>query len=201
MFDAAIRRRIDPYLDRLGARIARHGATANAVTATGLGLGLGSALAIAFGAFGFALTLLILSRVADGLDGAVARATRPTDFGGYFDITADFLFYGAVPLGFALYDPAANAIPAAVLLLSFYFNGASFLGFAIQAEKQRLSTESQGRKSLYYSPGLLEGTETITFFIALCLWPGVFGTSAYGFAALCFYTGAARVFWAKGLLR
>ena len=200
MFDAAIRRRIDPPLNRIGARIARLGVTANAVTACGLGLGLGSAIAVAFGEFGVALALLIVSRVADGLDGAVARATSPTDFGGYFDITADFLFYGAVPLGFAVSDPASNALPAAVLLLAFYFNGASFLGFAIQAEKRGLSTAAQGRKSLYYSPGLLEGAETIGFFIAICVWPGAFGPLALVFAALCFYTGAARLVWASGQL-
>ena len=102
MFDAAIRRHIDPPLNRVGARIASLGVTANAVTAIGLGLGLGSAIAVAWGAFGVALALLIVSRFADGLDGAVARATSPTDFGGYFDITADFLFYGAVPLGFSV---------------------------------------------------------------------------------------------------
>jgi phosphatidylglycerophosphate synthase len=201
MFDAAIRRRIDPHLDRVGARIARLGVSANAVTATGLGLGLAAAAAIATGAFGLALILLVLSRVADGLDGAVARATAPTDFGGYFDITADFLFYGAVPLGFALTDPASNAVPAAVLLLSFYFNGASFLGFAIQAEKRGLSTEAQGRKSLYYSPGLLEGAETIGFFVAICVWPGAFAPLALTFAALCLYTGAARLVWARNVLR
>jgi phosphatidylglycerophosphate synthase len=193
MFDAAIRRRIDPPLNHVGARIARLGVTANAVTACGLGLGLGSAIAVAFGEFGIALALLIVSRVA--------RATSPTDFGGYFDITADFLFYGAVPLGFAVSDPASNAVPAAVLLLSFYFNGASFLGFAIQAEKRGLSTAAQGRKSLYYSPGLLEGAETIGFFIAICVWPDAFGPLALVFAALCFYTGAARLVWASGQLR
>jgi len=201
MFDAAIRRRIDPHLDRLGARLARRGITANTVTAIGLGLGLASAVSIAIGEYGIALALLLLSRVADGLDGAVARANGPTDFGGYFDITADFLFYGSVPLGFAFADPASNAIPAAILLLSFYFNGASFLGFAIQAEKRGLSTAAQGRKNLYYSPGLLEGAETIGFFVAICVWPGAFEPLACGFATLCFYTGAARVIWARGMLR
>ena len=201
MFDAAIRRRIDPHLDRAGRRIARSGVSADAVTAAGLALGLASATAVAFGAFAVALSLLVLSRVADGLDGAVARATGPTDFGGYFDITADFLFYGAVPLGFALWDPTTNAVPAAILLLSFYFNGASFLGFAIQAEKRGLSTAAQGRKSLYYSPGLLEGAETIGFFAAICIWPHAFAPLAWAFAALCFYTGTARVIWARGVLR
>jgi phosphatidylglycerophosphate synthase len=163
------------------------------VTTAGLVLGLAAAGLIAMGAFGWALALVLASRLADGLDGAVARATRPTDFGGYFDITADFLFYGAIPLGFVLADPEANAVAGAVLLLAFYVNGASFLGFAVLAARRGMSTEAQGHKSLYYSAGLLEGTETIAFFLALCLLPGNFAPLALGFAALTALTTALRL--------
>lgn len=193
MFDALLRKRIDPPLDAIGRRLARQGVSADAVTLAGLVLGLGAAAAIAGGHPGWGLGLIALSRLADGLDGAVARATRPTDFGGYFDITADFLFYGAVPLGFVIHDPGANAIAGAVLLLSFYVNGASFLGFAILAEKRRLATRAQGIKTLYYSAGLLEGAETIGLFVILCLWPAGFARCAAIFAALCFLTAAGRV--------
>ena len=102
MLDAAVRKLIDPPLNAAGRALARVGLTANAVTMTGLGLGLASAALIAQGAFLAALGILLLSRLADGLDGAVARATVRTDFGGYLDIASDFLFYGAVPFAFAL---------------------------------------------------------------------------------------------------
>ncbi len=199
MFDAHARRLIDPPLDAAGRRLAAWGATPNAVTLAGLALGLGSAALVAAGAFAAALALLLVSRLADGLDGAVARATRKSDYGGYLDITCDFLFYGAVPLGFVLHDPATNGLAGAVLLLSFYFNGASFLGFAILAEKRRMSTDAQGSKSLYYSNGLLEGTETILFFVLLCLLPSLFVPLAVAFAILCFATGALRLWAARGL--
>lgn len=143
------------------------------------------------------LILILLSRIADGLDGAVARASRKTDYGGYLDITADFLFYGAVPLGFAALDPAANGLAAAFLLTSFYFNGASFLGFALLAEKHEMRTDAQGQKSLYYSNGLLEGTETIGFFVLICLLPVFFAPLAYIFGALCFATASLRLFAAR----
>lgn len=52
----------------------------------------------------------------------------------------------------------------AVLLVSFYFNGGTFLGYAILAEKHKLSPTNRGSKSLYFSTGLTEGTETIAFF-------------------------------------
>jgi len=152
---------------------------------------------IALGAPGWALVPLALSRLADGLDGAVARAGAKTDFGGYLDITSDFLFYGAVPLGFVLMDPGANGAAGAWLLTSFYANGASFLGFAILAERRRMETRARGVKSLYFTGGLLEGTETIAFFVALCLWPGWFAPLAWAFGALCFVTAVSRVLLAR----
>jgi phosphatidylglycerophosphate synthase len=193
MLDAPLRRWIDPPLDRIGRALAARGIGANAVTGVGLGIGLAAAAAAAAGRPGLALALMLVSRLADGLDGAVARATRPTDLGGFLDLAADFLFYGAFPLGFAVAAPETNALPAAVLLLSFYVNGATFLGYAALAAKRGIETRARGVKSLYYSGGLLEGTETILFFAALCLWPAAFPALALGFAAACFATAALRV--------
>lgn len=199
MLDAAARRLIDPPLNRLGRGMAARGWTANGVTLVGLALGLLAAAVIALGAPGLALVPLLASRVADGLDGAVARATRKTDFGGYLDIAADFLFYGAVPLGFVMLDPADNGVAGAFLLASFYFNGTSFLGYAIMAEKRGITTEAQGIKSLYYSNGLLEGTETIVFFVVLCVFPAAFAPLAWVFGGLCYLTAALRIYGASKL--
>ena len=197
MFDAQIRPLIDPPLNRLGQGLARAGVSADMVTLTGLALGLLAAALIALGAPGLALTPLLLSRIADGLDGAVARATRTTDFGGYLDITSDFLFYGAVPLAFVWADPVANGAAGAFLLTSFYINGASFLGYAILAEKRGMQTTRRGAKSLYFTGGLLEGFETIVFFVALCLFPTYFAPLAWVFGALCFITAGSRVLLAR----
>jgi phosphatidylglycerophosphate synthase len=197
MLDGRMRQLIGPALDRAGARLARAGMSADAMTLAGLVFGLLMAAMIAFGAGYMALIPLALSRLADGLDGAIARAGNKTDFGGYLDITCDFAFYAAVPLAFVLRDPAANGLAGAFLLASFYVNGASFLGYAILAEKRGLETRAQGEKSLYYSVGLLEGTETIAFFVALCLWPAAFPILACGFGALCFATAVLRVILAR----
>ena len=197
MLDARIRKAIDPVLDRCGAVLARRGWTADAVTLAGLGLGLAAAVLIGFGWTLAALVPLFGSRLADGLDGAIARATRPSDFGGYLDIAADFLFYGAVPFGFVALDPAGNGLAGAFLLLSFYVNGTSFLGFAVLAEKRKMTTDARGAKSLYFTGGLLEGSETIAFFVVLCLWPGAFAPLAWGFGALCFVTALARLLLAR----
>lgn len=201
MLDAAMRRVIDPPLNELGRRLAARGVTANTVTLAGLCFGLLAAALIALGAPAVALLPLALSRLADGLDGAIARTAGKTDFGGFLDITCDFLFYAAVPLGFVLLDPAVNALPGAALLASFYVNGSSFLGFAILAAKRGIETRQQGEKSLYYSSGLLEGTETILFFVVLCLFPALFPVLSWIFAALCLVTATARVLLAWRIFR
>ncbi len=197
VFDAKIRPIIDPLLDRQGAALARARIGADMVTTIGLVLGLLSAALIAVGAVGWALVPLLLSRLADGLDGAVARATQKTDFGGYLDIAADFLFYGAVPMAFVWLDPAANGAAGAFLLTSFYVNGTTFLGYAIMAEKRRMQTTARGSKSLYFTGGLLEGTETIAFFVLICLVPDWFVPAAWAFGVLCFVTAGSRVLLAR----
>lgn len=192
-----MRRVIDPPLNRLGATLARRGWRANQVTVAGAALALALTAAIALGWFWCAVLLLALNRFADGLDGAIARASTRTDYGGLLDIACDFVFYAGVPLGFALLDPARNALPAAVLLGSFYLNAASFLGFALLAEKRGMKTDIRGQKSLYFTTGLAEGTETIAVFVVMLLAPVWFGGLAYGFALLCLVTCLARMVLAR----
>jgi phosphatidylglycerophosphate synthase len=187
MLDAKLRPLIDPPLNRVGAALAGLGVTANALTFGGLALGLGGAAAIALDHVGWGLALIIANRLLDGLDGAVARVRGPSDLGGYFDIVADFAFYVSVPLGFGILS-AANTLPAAVLIASFVLTGVSFLAFAVIAAKRGAVTSAHGRKSFFYSTGLAEGAETITVFIAMCLWPAWFGAIAYAYAALCVLT-------------
>ncbi|WP_416832363.1 MAG: CDP-alcohol phosphatidyltransferase family protein [Erythrobacter sp.] len=187
MLDARLRPLIDPSLNRAGRVIAGWGVSANMLTFAGLALGLGGAVAIAFGELWLGLALIIANRLADGLDGAVARATAPTDLGGYFDIVGDFAFYVSIPLAFGIMTPA-NAMPALVLVASFVLTGVSFLAFAVIAAKRGQETEKHGKKSFFYSTGLAEGAETIAVFIAMCLFPHWFGVIAYGYAALCVLT-------------
>lgn len=200
MLDRLMRPLIDPPLNRMGRGLARAGIGANAVTLAGLLLGLAGAGLIAAGQMLPALGFLAASRLADGLDGAVARATRISDFGGYFDILADFVFYAAVPLAFVAADPAGNGLAGAALIAAFYVNAASFLGFAILAAKRDLTTEARGRKSWYHAGGLMEGTETIAFFAAFCLWPAWFVPLAWVFAALCLVTAFGRLAMVRALV-
>jgi phosphatidylglycerophosphate synthase len=197
MFDGIIRRQIDPLLDTVSRALAASGVTANSVTLAGCALGLAAGLSIALHFFLTAAFLIAVSRLCDGLDGGVAKIRGKTDFGGYLDIVLDFVFYGAVPLGFAFADPAQNAIPAAVLLFVFYINGASFLAYAIMAEKRKMLSTVRGEKSLFYTTGFVEATETIMVFILACFRPDWFPVLAWVFAAACGYTAVARMFQAR----
>ena len=194
MLDGIMRRALDPGLNRVGRALANRGVHANQISGLGLGLGLIAAGLIALGlSCWIALLPLLAGRVADGLDGAVARASNITDFGGYLDIVCDFIFYGAIPLAFVLRDPASNGVAGAFLLAAFYANGASFLSFAILAAKRGMQTEIRGTKSLYYTVGLLEGTETIAFFVVICIWPVQFAPLSWVFGALCLVTTVSRI--------
>ncbi len=193
MLDRAAIALLRPALDRAAGRLVRWGIGADAVTLAGFAIGLGGALAIALGAPLAGLALILLSRLADGLDGAVARRTRPTDRGAFLDIALDFVFYASIPLAFAVADPAANALAAAVLLAAFVGTGSSFLAFAVLAERRGLKSEAYPKKGIYYLGGLIEATETLICFAAMCLWPGAFALLAYGFAALCGVTLATRI--------
>ena len=191
MLDSKLRPIIDPPLHLLAHLLAKAGVSANAMTLFGLGCGLGAAFAIYNGFFGLALLLILVSRLADGLDGPIARQKAPDLFGAYLDIISDFIFYAAIPLAFGLAD-AANASAALMLLASFILSGTSFLASAILAEKMGLTSEAQGRKGFFYLEGLVEGAETILFFCAFCLFPHWFSPLAYGFAFLCTLTAFAR---------
>lgn len=201
MLDKVVQQALRPLMMQAARSLVRLGVGADAISVAGFGLGMAAAAAIASQHFTAGLALLLLSRLMDGLDGAVARATQPTDRGGFLDITLDFLFYAAIPLAFAVADPAANALPAAVLLASFIGTGSSFLAFAAIAEKRGLTDTALPGKSFYFLGGLTEATETIAAFAAMCLWPQSFGPIAYGFAVLCTITTALRIGWGYARLR
>jgi phosphatidylglycerophosphate synthase len=195
MLDRAIQNVLRPVFAHAGRALASRGVSADGLTLLGFVFGLAAAGAIIWQHWQSALALLLLSRLMDGLDGAVARAGQPSDRGGFLDITLDFLFYALIPLAFAITDPGANALAAAVLLASFMGTGSSFLAFAVIAEKRQLASLAFPDKSFYFLGGLTEATETIAVFVAMCLWPRHFAPIAYGFAVLCAITALLRIVW------
>ena len=193
MLDRHITPFIKPAVESLARGLGRLGLRADQVTLLAFGLGVFAAICIALQAYITGSILILLSRLLDALDGAVARQTQATDAGGYLDITLDFLFYASIPLAFAIANPANNALPAAVLLAAFIGTGSSFLAFAALAQKRGISSVAYPGKSFYFLGGLAEATETLTCFILMCLFPQWFSVLAYSFAAICAITIATRV--------
>ena len=192
MLDAQFRPLIDRVLNPIGRGLVVLGITANQVTMVGVAFGLIAAGCVAAGLFYPAFWFVIANRIIDGLDGAVARASRSSDFGGYLDIVSDFIFYSAIPLAFAVARPE-TALAAAFLIFSFIGTATSFLGFAILAEKHQVTTQIRGKKAFYYLGGLTEGTETILLFLAMLLWPDYFKLMAIIFGILCWVTTGTRI--------
>jgi phosphatidylglycerophosphate synthase len=193
MLDRWALRLLAPPMTAAARGLVRAGVGADAITLAGFGIGVAGALAIAWQAYGLGLALLLASRLCDGLDGAVARLTTPTDRGAFLDIALDFLFYASVPLAFAVADPARNALAAAVLLAAFIGTGSSFLAFAVLAEKRGLKSADYPSKGLYYLGGLTEATETLVCFVLMCLFPERFPFWAAVFAGLCALTIVTRL--------
>ena len=195
MLDRGAAALIQPVVNALARRLVRIGVGANQLTVTGFLMGLFAAFLIANNSYMAGTLAILLSRSFDALDGAVARLTRPTDSGGFLDITFDFLFYASIPLAFAWANPLQNALPAAVLLAAFMGTASSFLAFAILATKRGMNSLTYPNKSFYFLGGLTEATETLACFAAMSVWPEYFPEMAYGFAALCLITIATRLWW------
>lgn len=162
-------------------------------------LGLTVIPALAFHLYVLAIVIIAINRVADGLDGAIARDRGITDVGGYLDIVLDFIFYSAVIFGFCLALPD-QAIYGAFLIFSFIGTGTSFLTFSIFAAKRSLSTDIRGIKSIYYLGGLTEGFETNFTFLLMCLFPAWFWLIASIFGTLCWITTLTRIVTSYRLL-
>ncbi|MGE0769569.1 MAG: CDP-alcohol phosphatidyltransferase family protein [Hyphomicrobiaceae bacterium] len=175
--------------------LSARGVSADSLTLCGFVFGLMASGLLAQQLYAMALAFIILNRIFDGLDGAVAHERSPTDRGAFMDIALDFFFYATIPFGFALADPAENALAASALLLAFVGTGSSFLAFSVIAAKRGISSMSFPQKGVYYLGGLTEGTETFVAFAAMCLWPASFAALAQAFTILALITTATRWWW------
>ena len=200
MLDRLLRPLIDPPLNASGRFLARLGVSADQITLVGALIGAAAGAAAATGAFLLCLGLVVLNRLFDGLDGAVARATRRSDLGGYLDIVGDYVFYVAVPLGFGLPDPS-NLAPALALTASFTLTAATFLAFAAIAAASVLRAAvppGSGRPDPWNVPAALVLTASFTLtaatFLAFAAIAAQRGerTSAYGPKSFFYSVGLAE---------
>jgi phosphatidylglycerophosphate synthase len=198
MLDARMRTLLGPALDSVGQRLAAAGVPPVVLTAAGWAAGAGACAATALRAWPVALGLWLANRLLDGLDGPTARASTPTDGGGFLDIVADFSVYAGIILGLAIALPAAR-LACVALLTAYYISGTAFLALSSLAERrrQRLGDE----RSLRFAGGLAEGTETIAVYVLLFLLPQHATGIVWAFTAAVAITAAQRVFMGLALLR
>ena len=169
-----------------------------------LGLVLGVASAASAGAqwWALALVLWLLSRLADGLDGPLARRraaragpdAQPGGAGGFLDICADFVVYGAGVVGVAVGATTAFGAPwwpFLLVLLAYYVNGTAFLAFSSIAE--RTGRRLDDGRSLSFLGGLAEGVETVAVHALWLLAPQIAWPVALVWAAVVATSAAHRV--------
>ncbi|EFQ82227.1 CDP-alcohol phosphatidyltransferase [Aeromicrobium marinum DSM 15272] len=199
MLDTAARRLTTPLLAPAAARLAAAGVPATALTAAGWLAGLGACAAIVVEAWPLALVLWWTNRVLDGLDGAVARRRGATDLGGFLDVVADFSIYAGIVLAVAIAVPDAR-LAAVAVLTAYYVSAVAFLALSSILERRR-AAEHTDERSLRFSGGIAEGTETVLLYSVLLLVPAWAEALLWIFTAAVAVTALQRVADAVRLLR
>lgn len=167
----------------------------NAITAIALLPGAAAAVCAAHRHWGAAIALFITNRVIDGVDGAVARMTgKQSDLGGYLDIMADFLVYAALPITIWIGADHPDARATVCLLAAFYVNAASWMYLSALLEKRGRS--GAGVTSIAMPTGVIEGSETIAFFVAFLALPQLSYRLFVAMAVFTLLGAALRLVWA-----
>ncbi len=195
MFDPIFSRILKAPLARGAEALMERNITATQVTLGGFAAAVLCATAVAYGYYVIGLLFLIVNRIADGLDGTLARMTQPTDFGAYLDMVLDFVAFTAIAASFAAGRPE-HAIPAVVVAASLMGLASTFLGFAVVAATRGLIPDMQS-KPFNLAGGIVETSEITVFLLVVLVSPDLFPTAAWVFSAACWVTMAQRIFEAR----
>jgi phosphatidylglycerophosphate synthase len=186
MLDATIRRIAASPLERLAYGVALSGINANVLTLFGFLMGVAAAVLIAGEQFRLAVVFLALNRLADVLDGMVARRSGATAVGAFLDASLDLFVYAAIPFGFGLAHQQ-DALAAAFLLMGL-------MVAVTPALAGRALVARTGGAPPVHSFALIGHSETFIAFVVMCLSPRwTFSPLAYFFGMLCIMSGAMRV--------
>lgn len=214
MLDVQLRRATSKPLNAMAAALDVPWITPDRLTIAGLVIGLSSAALAAAQWWVLALIAWLLSRVLDGLDGTLARRRRAaasiprqpnaSEAGGFLDITADFVVYGATVVGLAIGATTAFGAPwwpFLLVLFSYYINGAAFLAFSSIAERTGRTVSDADNRSLFFLGRIAEGGETVfvhTLWLAL---PFIAWQIALVWSLIVFVSAAQRMIVGYRLLR
>ena len=195
MFLDQLRKVSAPVLHVPAAHMSRLGAHANAITVAGFLIGLGAIPSIATHHYWLGLGLIVLNRMCDALDGAVARQGAIRPLGQFLDMTLDLIFFAGLPFAFALADPT-RGLAAVFFVFGILASGVSSLAFTVLEEEQGTSVTPRGYTSLGYLARLMEDGEFFVAFAIACVAPQAFSVVAYIVGVLCFMTAGARIAFA-----
>ncbi len=198
MFDRQIQYFLQRPLSFFGNYILKY-FTPNQVTIISFLFGIMMCISIFFKFYYIALLFLLINRVGDGLDGAMARLTKTTPLGGYLDIVFDFIIYSGFLLAFGLNNE--NHLQIALILMFCYIGtGTTYLANSALInvspspnEKEDLNKENIN-KNIKYAYGLVEGLETTIFMIICLLAPDLFNFLSVIFIFLCLCTFISRIY-------
>jgi phosphatidylglycerophosphate synthase len=200
MFDEPFRRAVDGWMRPLAAVLARLGVRPDHVTAIAFLLALAAAALIAFGRPVSGLAVWLVSRIGDGLDGALARETAAASaFGGYLDITLDMTAYSAIVIGFAIAHPSQSVGWAAVLA-----------GYVVVITTTLALSDASGRanrqisrtdRTFQFTPGLTEAGETSVMYALWTFFPAYLPFLVWVWVAALLATGVQRTILAWRVLR
>lgn len=142
----------------------------------------------------YPVTLWLLNRVLDCLDGALARDRGTvTELGGFLDLLSDFIVYSLLPISVASGQERLGTVPdwraVAVLEASFHIN--NFVLFYIAAVASKRDTNEL--TSITMRPALIEGFESGILFTAMLIWPAWIAIISWAMAATVFLSTAQRV--------
>lgn len=199
MFDEPFRARFSAASRPAAEWLARAGVSPNQITIAAGILGITAASLVASGYPRSALAVWLASRVADGMDGAVARAAGSSSaFGGFLDITLDMAAYVAMVLGFAVAHPTLT--PAWLCILAGYvlvITTTLALSDAAGVAQRRVSTTN---RTFQFTPGLTEAGETTGMYALWILFPDALWWLAWVWAAALLATSAQRAYLGWRLL-
>ncbi|MDD4556597.1 MAG: CDP-alcohol phosphatidyltransferase family protein [Alphaproteobacteria bacterium] len=180
-----VRKGFDKTLNKSAKKLNELGIKANYITIIGFIVGLFSLNFLSYENYFYALICILINRLFDFLDGAIARISEVTKFGIFIDTLFDYIFYAAVIFGFAFTRSEHNALAAAFLLFSLFCFSCSMLSYALIDNKNLLEEEKKKKETPFYLKGIIQGYEVFCAIVLACLFPRFFPIIAVMVGILC----------------
>lgn len=158
--------------------------SANMLTLAGLGFAVLGLNFLALENYFLAFLCLVLNRLCDVLDGAVARFSHISTFGIFFDIFADYAAAALLIWGFILGNEAQNAAAGAFYLVGLNLSGVALLALSAISKQDYVALNKTPFKVCLW--GAIQNADIFTALTLMCLLPFWFMPIAIFFGLLLF---------------